>query len=182
MFNAAKPGRLGDFPDIDSMQGIAASERARAVLGDQVLGCFDIRPIEGDGYGIERHGTWEYPAESEIPEGAWESQQYWFFHPSRSFQGGGTPELIKPHKWRDPATLEVDPLVLEQALAKYRAEYKGLLHEVLRALAGAKPPPLFVARDSGLICFTEEFLHICKKARLVGMHTCEINNDDATQI
>jgi hypothetical protein len=158
------------------------SEKARSVLGNSLNECFDLVPIEVDGYGVERKGTWEYPTEDEIPSGVWEDQPYWFLHPSRSFQGGGKAERIPLLRFRDPAEPGPDPEASERALEAHRVQYRGMLHEVQKAVAGAALPPLFVARGSAQICFTEEFHHLCRKSRLVGAHTYEISNDDASQI
>ncbi|WP_417446021.1 hypothetical protein [Kangiella sp.] len=182
LFKESKPRRLGDFPDIDAMQGVAISEKFRSVFEEHLHACFDIIPIEITGYGIERHDSWEYPAENEIPTDVWENQPYWFLHPSRSFQGAGEPEEIKPYNCRDPSKINVDPDELERKLAEARARYQGALHKVRTELAGTLPPPMFVAGDAGRVCFTGEFKRICKKERLVGIHIREITNDDANQI
>lgn len=169
VYRGARPGRLGDFPHIDAANGIAISTRALAVFGEALRTCFDIVPIVIDGYGVERRGTWEYPAQEEIPHDAWEEQPYVYLHAARSFVGNGLAESLGLAS--DPPPSSEDLVRRFEAML---SDTRSPRARVLNDLAGASPPPIFVAGLSGGFYFSVEFASLCRKHRLVGPAATEI--------
>jgi hypothetical protein len=181
LYQERRPGPLSDVPRIDSLQGIALSERALSALGDRVSECFDIVPIEVNGYGVERDKTWLHASEAEIPRSEIQQQTYVYLHPRRVFCGHQEPHELPPFEVRNSEAPRLSDEELHAKLAELREELQSEKRLALLALELSPPAPVFALGRVGEILVTDEFRRILRRHRLVSACMIERAYDVAVQ-